>query len=94
MPRAPKPHLVVINRWRESYARYAAYVDHGTHHVSYITTEVGLPSVPETAADVVRNAFAVHGALDILVLNAGGGKGGRIEDFPLETIDQVLAPPG
>jgi len=45
----------------------------------------------ETAADLVRQAFAVHGALDVLVLNAGGGKGGRIEDLPLETIDSVLA---
>jgi 3-oxoacyl-[acyl-carrier protein] reductase len=27
----------------------------------------------ETAADLVRQAFAVHGALDVLVLNAGGG---------------------
>jgi 3-oxoacyl-[acyl-carrier protein] reductase len=43
------------------------------------------------AADLVRQAFAVHGALDVLVLNAGGGKGGRVEDFPLETIDSVLA---
>ncbi|EFL33986.1 biotin carboxylase [Streptomyces viridochromogenes DSM 40736] len=48
-----KPHIVVVNRWRESYARYAEYVDHATHHVTYVSTEVGLPSVPETAADVV-----------------------------------------
>jgi 3-oxoacyl-[acyl-carrier protein] reductase len=45
----------------------------------------------ETAAALVRQAFAIHDALDVLVLNAGGGKGGRIEDFPLETIDSVLA---
>lgn len=45
----------------------------------------------ETAAELVRQAFAVHGALDVLVLNAGGGKGGRIEDLPLATIDSVLA---
>jgi 3-oxoacyl-[acyl-carrier protein] reductase len=45
----------------------------------------------ETAADLVRQAFSFHDALDVLVLNAGGGKGGRIEDLPLETIDSVLA---
>jgi len=45
----------------------------------------------ETAATLVEQAFAVHGALDVLVLNAGGGKGGRIEDLPLATIDNVLA---
>ncbi|MFC9680511.1 acetyl-CoA carboxylase biotin carboxylase subunit family protein [Streptomyces sp. NPDC056948] len=48
-----KPHIVVINRWREQYARYAEYTDHATHHVTYISTEVGLSSVPEAAADVV-----------------------------------------
>lgn len=45
----------------------------------------------ETAAELVRQAFAVHGALDVLVLNAGGGKGGKIVDLSLEAIDSVLA---
>lgn len=45
----------------------------------------------ETATDVVRRAFAVHGALDILVLNAGGGKGGLAVDQTVENIDSVLA---
>ncbi len=45
----------------------------------------------ETAAELVRQAFAIHGGIDVLVLNAGGGKGGRIEDLSLETIDSVLA---
>lgn len=80
MPRAPKPHLVVINRWRESYARYAAYVDHGTHHVSYITTEVGLASVPEAAADVVLvertdDLDAVRAATRLLAARYGPPQG-------------------
>jgi hypothetical protein len=80
MTRAPKPHLVVINRWRESYARYAAYVDHGTHHVSYITTEVGLPSVPEAAADVVLvertdDLDAVRAATRLLAARYGPPRG-------------------
>ncbi|WP_052223635.1 SDR family NAD(P)-dependent oxidoreductase [Novosphingobium malaysiense] len=45
----------------------------------------------DTALDVVREAYAVHGALDVLVLNAGGGKGGLAADMPVETIDAVLA---
>ena len=45
----------------------------------------------ETALEVVREAFAVHQALDILVLNAGGGKGGLATDLTVETIDAVLA---
>ncbi|HEX2417309.1 MAG TPA: biotin carboxylase [Micromonosporaceae bacterium] len=46
-------HIVIINRWREHYADYAAYVDHVSHRVTYISTEVGLGSVPDGAADVV-----------------------------------------
>lgn len=45
----------------------------------------------KTAAALVRQAHAVAGTLDILVLNAGGGKGGLIHDLPLATIDSVLA---
>lgn len=45
----------------------------------------------ETAARLVREAHALHGALDILVLNAGGGSSGMAADLPLETIDRVLA---
>ncbi len=45
----------------------------------------------ETAAAVVRDAFAVHGALDILVLNAGGGSSGRAQDLAVATIDSTLA---
>jgi hypothetical protein len=57
MPTTPRnsarPHVVVINRWREHYADYAAYLDHTTHRVTYISTTVGLGSVPDTATDVV-----------------------------------------
>ncbi|MCB2074714.1 MAG: SDR family oxidoreductase [Novosphingobium sp.] len=45
----------------------------------------------ETATGLVRDAFAIHEALDILVCNAGGGKGGLITDQPVDVIDSVLA---
>ena len=45
----------------------------------------------ETAIGLVRDAFAIHEALDILVCNAGGGKGGLITDQPVDVIDSVLA---
>lgn len=45
----------------------------------------------ETAARVVADAFAVHGALDVLVLNAGGGKGGLVTDQTVDQIDAQLA---
>ena len=45
----------------------------------------------ETAQRLVREAHAVHGTLDILVLNAGGGTGGRATDLSIEAIDRTLA---
>ena len=45
----------------------------------------------DTAADLVRDAFAVHGALDILVCNAGGGEFGMAVDLKPSTIDSILA---
>lgn len=48
----PEPHVVIVNRWRERYAEYDRYLDHRAARVSYVSTEVGLGSVPPTAADV------------------------------------------
>lgn len=45
----------------------------------------------ETATDLVKQAFAVHGALDIIVCNAGGGTGGMAVDLPLDAIDHTIA---
>ena len=48
-------------------------------------------TIGETATDLVQQAFALHCALDILVLNAGGGKGGRAVDQTPAAIDATLA---
>jgi biotin carboxylase len=48
-----RPHIVVINRWQERYAEYGRYFDHTRYQVSYITTAVGLASVPRAAAATV-----------------------------------------
>jgi biotin carboxylase len=45
-----RPHVVVVNRWRERYAEYERYVDHERCRVSYVSTAVGLASVPPAAA--------------------------------------------
>lgn len=45
----------------------------------------------DRASELVREAFAIHDALDVLVLNAGGGKGGLASAMPVETIDAILA---
>lgn len=44
--------------------------------------------VPER---IVAEAFALHGALDVLVLNAGGGTGGMAVDLTRQAIDHTLA---
>ncbi|MDT5038441.1 MAG: hypothetical protein QOE03_3626 [Micromonosporaceae bacterium] len=69
-PGSGRPHVVVINRWRERYADYPQYIEHDRYAVTYVSTAVGLASVPPTAAatalveatddlDAVR--VAVHG---------------------------------
>jgi 3-oxoacyl-[acyl-carrier protein] reductase len=44
----------------------------------------------ETATLLVQQAFAVNGALDILILNAGGGTGGLAVDQSVEAIDRTI----
>ncbi len=45
----------------------------------------------EVASQVVRDAFAVHGALDILVCNAGAPASGPMVELDAATIDRNLA---
>ncbi len=45
----------------------------------------------DTAERVVREAHGVHGALDILVLNAGGGSQGLAVNLSTEVIDRTIA---
>ncbi|WP_157367996.1 acetyl-CoA carboxylase biotin carboxylase subunit family protein [Alloactinosynnema sp. L-07] len=47
------PHIVVPHRWRDRYAEYARHLDHDRHAVTYVTTDVGVDSVPPNAAEVV-----------------------------------------
>lgn len=75
-------HIIVLNRWQERYAEYERYIDHTRNRVSYISTEIGLASVPPGAADTVvvaatddlapvrdaaRRLAARHGAPDGVV---------------------------
>lgn len=46
-------HIVVLHRWRDRHAHYADYIDHDAYRVSYVTTELGLVSVPPGAAAAV-----------------------------------------
>ncbi|MFI7602486.1 acetyl-CoA carboxylase biotin carboxylase subunit family protein [Actinoplanes sp. NPDC049681] len=50
---AARPHVVVVHRWRARYAEYAGYIDHRTHAVTYVSTEVGAAAVPQDAAAVL-----------------------------------------
>ncbi|MFF2148178.1 acetyl-CoA carboxylase biotin carboxylase subunit family protein [Kitasatospora sp. NPDC058190] len=68
--------MLVIHRWRDRYADYAGYLDHATHHVSYLTTSLGRESVPAEAAAVVvvdatDDLAAVRGAAEALVARFG-----------------------
>ncbi|MEV7024464.1 biotin carboxylase [Kitasatospora sp. NPDC093558] len=48
-----RPHVIVVNRWRERYAEFTRYVDHTANRISYVSTEVGTGSVPAEAHEVV-----------------------------------------
>lgn len=45
-------HIMVIHRWRDRYALYENYVDHGSARVTYITTALGRHSVPSGATAI------------------------------------------
>lgn len=45
-------HILVIHRWRDRHALYERYIDHDADRVTYVTTELGMPSVPRAAAAV------------------------------------------
>lgn len=49
---AARPHMVIVHRWLADYAHYERYVDHSRYAVSYVTTEVGAPALPASAAQV------------------------------------------
>jgi hypothetical protein len=45
-------HVVIITRWRERYAEFARYVNHHRYRVTYVATDVAVPSIPRAAADI------------------------------------------
>jgi len=45
----------------------------------------------DAPARIVKEAFAIHGALDILVCNAATGVSGMIADIDIKAIDRVLS---
>jgi hypothetical protein len=68
----PDSHVLVIHRWRDRHALYEDYLDHHTHRVSYITTELARQSIPDGAAGVVvvpatDDLAEVRAAADVLI---------------------------
>ncbi|WP_405492681.1 acetyl-CoA carboxylase biotin carboxylase subunit family protein [Streptomyces sp. NBC_00096] len=49
---ADRPHIIVLHRWRDTHAHYADYLDHAAAHVTYVSTELGRASLPQSAAAV------------------------------------------
>ncbi|GGO05635.1 hypothetical protein GCM10010116_11050 [Microbispora rosea subsp. aerata] len=70
------PHILVIHRWRDRHALYDEYIDHDAYRVTYVTTELGVTSVPGTAAAVrvvpaTDDVTAVTAAVDELCTRYG-----------------------
>ncbi|MCQ4081084.1 ATP-grasp domain-containing protein [Streptomyces sp. RB6PN25] len=70
-------HVIVIHRWTDRYADYAAYIDHTAHRVSYITTDTAAALLPQEHTAGIRlvpstqDAKAVRQAVDDLVEQSG-----------------------
>ncbi|MEY9996095.1 biotin carboxylase [Streptomyces sp. V4I8] len=58
-------HILVIHRWHDRYALYDRYIDHGTHRVTYVCTELGANSVPRDAA-ALRVVSATHDLAEVM----------------------------
>ncbi|MFF1962432.1 hypothetical protein ACFVW5_02225 [Streptomyces sp. NPDC058232] len=48
-----RPHILVVHRRRDEHAPYEN-IDHTTHRVTYVTTDLGWSSLPSAAAGVVE----------------------------------------
>lgn len=70
-------HVMVIHRWTDRYADYAACLDHTAHHVSYVTTERAARHLPHEQAAGVRlvdsteNVKQVRDAIGSLIEQIG-----------------------
>ena len=40
-----RPHILVLNRWDDEFARYHEYIDHSGNLVSYVTTASARPAI-------------------------------------------------
>jgi 3-oxoacyl-[acyl-carrier protein] reductase len=81
-------HVVVHARTVEKARAVADAIEAGGGSSDVVTGDL---AEGETASRVVCDAFAFRDALDVLVLNAGGGSSGLAQDLSVETIDRTLA---
>ncbi|MEU1439005.1 acetyl-CoA carboxylase biotin carboxylase subunit family protein [Streptomyces sp. NPDC005775] len=47
-------HVLIINRWTNSFAEYHRYIDHTVDRVAYLTTAAGRPPLDEELAEDIR----------------------------------------
>jgi len=52
---------------------------------------VGDLATEEAPIQIVRDAFAFKGQLDILICNAGGSRGGKVVDYNVNELNRVIA---
>jgi hypothetical protein len=81
---APGKRVLILNRWSdETFTRFAEYIDHRRHSVTYITTTRARRVVPENQAagvyaleslddaelvsDCARRAALAHGGIDVVI---------------------------
>lgn len=63
-------HVLIINRWTNSFAEYHRYLDHTADRVAYLTTAAGRPPLDEELAEDIRVLSDLSDTADVLAQTA------------------------
>ncbi|MEW2174941.1 hypothetical protein AB0890_01135 [Streptomyces sp. NPDC005406] len=63
-------HILIINRWTNSFAEYHRYVDHSVDRVAYLTTAAGRAPLDEELAEDIRVLSDLSDTGDVLAQTA------------------------
>ncbi|WP_328949166.1 ATP-grasp domain-containing protein [Streptomyces sp. NBC_00184] len=63
-------HVLIINRWTNSFAEYHRYIDHTADRVAYLTTAAGRPPLDGELAEDIRVLSDLSDTADVLAQTA------------------------
>lgn len=63
-------HVLILNRWANSFAEYHRYLDHTTDRIAYLTTAAGRQPLDEELAESVRVVSDLTDTAEVLAQTA------------------------